>query len=275
MSMQSIPKLVKITTFNTWAIASKELRGYFTSPFAYLVMGVFWLLAGFVFVAILLSPEGILNQVTQRDRSGIPTPPVDVAYEFLRLFLSVIGSLSWYVLPALSMGLYAEERRWGTLELLATSPITNWVVAVGKLLGVLVFYGAMILPLLLLEAIALGGASPPINLAVPLAGHLGLLLMATAILSIGMFISALTESTLVAAILTFAVLFILSLLELLARSIGGSAGMALEHLSLIRHYSNLVQGVLSTSSIVLFGSYIVLGVFLTAQYIEALRFSRR
>jgi len=226
-------------------------------------------------VAILLSPEGIISQIAQRDQLGVPTPPVDVAYEFLRFFLGVIGSLSLFVLPILSMGLYAEERKWGTLELLATSPITNWAVAVGKLLGVLTFFSVMIAPLLGLEAIVFSAANPPILVTVPLLGHLGLLLMAGAILSLGMFISSLTDKTIVAAILTFALIFSLSLVELLAKSIGGNIGAALEHLSLIKHYTNLVQGVFDTGSLVLFFSYIILGVFLTAQSIEALRFSRR
>jgi len=260
---------------NIIAIFRKELQGYFASPFAYIVMGIFWLLAGFFLVAILLSPEGIINQVAQRDKLGIPTPPVDVSSEFLRFFLGVIGSLAMFVLPILSMGLYAEERKWGTLELLATSPITNWAVAVGKLLGVMTFFSAMIAPLLGLEAIALGTSNPPIPIIVPLLGHLGLFLMAGSILSLGMFISSLTDKTIVAAILTFAVIFSLSLVELLAKSIGGAIGSALEYLSLMKHYTNLVQGVLDTSGLVLFSSYIMLGIFLTAQSIEALRFSRR
>jgi ABC-2 type transport system permease protein len=260
---------------NIIAIFRKELQGYFASSFAYIVMGIFWLLAGFFLVAILLSPEGIISQVAQRDKLGVPTPPVDVAYEFLRFFLGVMGSLAMFVLPILSMGLYAEERKWGTLELLATSPITNWAVAVGKLLGVMAFFSVMIAPLLGIEAIVLGAANPPIPVMVPLLGHLGLFLMAGAVLSLGMFISSLTDKTIVAAILTFALIFSLSLVELLAKSIGGSVGVALEHLSLMKHYTNLVQGVLTTSSLILFSSYIVLGIFLTAQSIEALRFSRR
>lgn len=260
---------------NIIAIFRKELQSYFTSPFAYVVMGIFWLLSGFFFVAILMSPEGIINQIAQRDQLGVPTPPVDVAYEFLRFFLGVMGSLAMFVLPILSMGLYADERKWGTLELLATSPITNWAVAVGKLLGVMTFFSAMIVPLLGLEAIALGAADPPILVTVPLLGHLGLFLMAGAILSLGMFISSLTDKTIVAAILTFALIFSLSLMELIAKSIGGNLGAALEHLSLMKHYTNLVQGVFDTSSLVLFMSYIILGIFLTAQSIESLRFSRR
>lgn len=259
---------------NILAIFRKELQSYFASPLAYVVAGIYWLLSGFFFVAILLSPEGLIQQVAARDQMGVPTPPVDVAYEFLRFFLSVMGSLALFVLPILSMGLYAEERKRGTLELLATSPVTNWAVAVGKLLGVLTFFTVMILPLLAYEAIAFSGANPPVPLSIPLLAHIGLILLAASILSLGMFISSLTDSSILSAILTFALMLGLWLLDLIAKNIGGALGEALGHLSLLSNYTNLVQGVLDTSSLILFASYIILGLFLTAQYIEALRFQR-
>jgi ABC-2 type transport system permease protein len=259
---------------NIVAIFRKELQGYFASPLAYIVAAVFWLLSGFFFVAILLGPEGILQQVATQDQQGVPAPPVDVAYEFLRFFMGVMGSLALFVLPILSMGLYSEERKRGTLELLATSPVTNWAVAVGKLLGVLAFFTVMVLPLLGYEAIALGAASPPIQPAVPLLAHAGLILLAASVLSLGMFLSSLTESSILAAILTFALVLFLWVIDLIAKSIGGPVGEALGHLSLLENYNNLVKGVLDTSSLILFTSYIILGLFLTAQSIDALRFQR-
>ncbi len=263
---------------NIIAIYRRELQSYFASPLAYVVASIFWLLSGFFFTVILLGPNGVIQQTTQIDvqgqQSGQPVPSVDVAYEFLRIFLGVLGSLALFVLPILSMGLYAEERKRGTLELLATSPVTNWAVAVGKLLGVLTFFTSMVLPLLAFEAIAFSSASPPIQPAVPLLGHLGLILLAAGVLSLGMFISSLTESTILAAILTFALIMFLWVIDVIAKSLGGPVGEALGYLSLLNHYNNLVQGILDTSSLILFASYIVLGVFLTAQSIDALRFQR-
>lgn len=259
---------------NVLAIFRKELQGYFASPLAYIVASIFWLLSGFFFIVILLGPEGIIQQAAAQDQLGVPTPPIDIAYEFLRFFLGVLGSLALFVLPILSMGLYAEERKRGTLELLATSPLTNWAVAVGKLLGVLTFFITMVLPLMVYEAVALSTANPPVQPAVPLLAHAGLFLLAASILSLGMFISSLTDSTILAAILTFGLMLFLWVIDSIAKSIGGPIGEALGHLSLLENYNNLVQGVLDTSSIALFASYIVLGVFLTAQSIDALRFQR-
>jgi ABC-2 type transport system permease protein len=269
---------MKVIVGNIMAIYRKELQGYFVSPFAYAIAGVFWLLAGFFFVAILVGPAGVIAQAAFRDEQikqmGISVPPVDVPYQFVQLFLQLMGSLSLFLLPVLSMGLYAEERKRGTLELLATSPITNWAVATGKLLGVLTFFTTLVVPLLACELIALSASKPPVPLAVPLLGHLGLLLLAACILSLGMFISSLTDSTILAAVLTFALVLFLWVIDLVANIMGGPLGEALAHLSLLKNYSNLVQGVIDSSSVIMFASYIVLGVFLTAQSVETLRYQQ-
>jgi ABC-2 type transport system permease protein len=110
---------------------------------------------------------------------------------------------------------------------------------------------------------------------IPLLGHLALILLAAAILSLGMFISSLTDSTILAAVLTFAVILLLLFVDLIAKNISGPIGQALGYLSLLKHYNNLIQGIFDTSSIILFGSYIILGIFLTAQSIDALRFQRQ
>ncbi|MBW4670512.1 MAG: ABC transporter permease [Cyanomargarita calcarea GSE-NOS-MK-12-04C] len=264
---------------NIIAIYRRELQSYFVSPLAYAIAGVFWFLAGLFFVLILMGPDGILPTVAALDiqgqQVGTQVPPIDVPYEFIRAFLDRMGWLLLFVLPILSMGLYAEERKRGTLELLATSPITNWAVAIGKLLGVLTFFITLVMPLLVLEAIALSGASPKMSLQIPLLGHLALILLAAAILSLGMFISSLTDSTILSAVLTFAVILLLLFIDLIAKNIGGSLGEALGHFSLLKHYNTLLQGIFDTSSLILFASYIVLGIFLTAQSIDALRFQRQ
>jgi ABC-2 type transport system permease protein len=260
---------------NIVAIYRKELQSYFASPIAYIIAGIFWLLAGFFFINGI---DGVINASIGRDLqvevSGQEVPPFDAPYELLRYFLGLMGSLSLFFLPMLSMGLYAEERKRGTLELLATSPLTNWAVAVGKLLGVVTFFITMLMPLLVYEAIAFSASTPPILPAVLLLGHAGLILLAAAVLSLGMFISSLTDSSILAAFLTFASILFLWVIDAIANSLNNPIGETLRHLSLLKHYNNLIQGVVDSSSLVLFGSYIILGVFLTAQAIEALRFQR-
>ncbi len=261
---------------NILAIYRKELQGYFAAPLAYIVASFFWLIGGFFLWWILFSPDSIIQKVAFIDlhsQQGTPLP-IDVPYEFLQSYLGVMGSLALFILPMLSMGLYSEERKRGTLELLATSPITNWAVALGKLLGVLTFFTTMMVPLMACEAIALSASKPPIQPFIPILANGGLLLLAAAVLSLGMFISSLTDSSFVAAFLTFVLILILWLIDLVSTGIGGPVGEALGYLSLLKHYQNFVKGVLDSSSVILFASYIFLGVFLTAQSIDTFRFHR-
>ena len=265
---------MRVIWSNILAIYRRELQSYFASPFAYAIAGVFWLLGGFFFVVILLGPDALLDQVATRDQAGITDPPIDVPYQFQTIYLNLIGSLALFLLPMLSMGLYSEERKRGTLELLATSPVTNWAVAVGKLLGVVTFFFTLTLPLLLYGAIAFSASSPAASFNILLLGHVALILMAASVLSLGMFLSSLTDSTLLAGILTFALMLMLWVTDLIAASFTGPIGDFLGHLSLIQHYTDLIQGQFDFSSLVLFFSYILLGIFLTAQSIEAFRYQR-
>ena len=263
---------MKILLSNLLAIYRRELQSYFSSPLAYVIATVFWLISGVFMVTLLLSSGGVIAQSAALDQSGIGQD-FDAPYEFLKYYLNLLGSISMFVLPMLSMGLYAEERKQGTLELLATSPVTNWVVAVGKLLGVATFYSAMLLPLLITQAVAFTRSEPAFPIGLLLLGYGGLILLAASVLSLGMFISSLSESTVLAAIMTFALVLLLWIVEAIANTTG-SVGNALSHLSLLEPYTDFTQGVFNTSGLILFLSYIVLGIFLTAQSIDTLRFQR-
>jgi ABC-2 type transport system permease protein len=266
---------MRIVFNNILAIYRKELQGYFASPLAYVIAGVFWLLAGLFFVFIL---QYVVQQSSSQDlqgqQMGMPPQPMDVPYLVLQSFLSVMGSLSQVILPILAMGLYAEERKRGTLELLATSPITNWAVATGKWLGVMTYFISLVLPVMAYEAFALSSAKPPFSPWIFLAAHAGLILLAGSILSLGLFISSLTDSSILAAMLTFGLILVLWIMDLIGQNLGGPLGSALSHLSLLQHYSQFTQGAVDSSSLVLFASYIFLGIFLTAQSIEAFKFQR-
>jgi ABC-2 type transport system permease protein len=278
---QSGPKplhSLRITLANIVAIYRRELQSYFASPLAYGVAGIFWLLTGYFFTALLFGPQGVIQQAQQMDlvsqSTGSPVPPVDVPYQLLQFFLNVLGSVSLFILPILSMGLYTEERKRGTLELLATSPLTNWSIALGKLLAVVTFFITMVLPLLGYELMVFSTTNPPLNLTVLLFGHGALILLAAALLSLGMFISSLTGSIILSALGTFALTLFLWVIDLAANSIPGPLGKGIGHLSMLQNYTTLSRGILDTGSLVLFASYIVLGVFLTAQSIEAFRYQR-
>lgn len=261
---------------NIIAIFRKELQGYFGSPLSYIIAGFFWLFSGILFMLMLQGTAYFQRGLLERASAGIPIGAVDVASEFLQSFF---GMMALVVLPptlsVLSMGLYAEERKRGTLELLATSPLTNWAVAVGKLLAVVTFFIFTVAPWLIYEAIAFSTADPPLEPTVPILAHVGLILLATSILSLGMFVSSLTDSSILAALLTFILAIALLLMGSVADLVASPFGDILKHLALLQQYDNFVRGIVETNGLVLFASYIILGIFLTAQSIEALRFSRR
>ena len=259
---------------NILAIAQRELQAYFSSPMAYIVAAVFWFISGWFLVEILIGEQGIIQQIIVSERIGIDLDSFDAAREFLSSFLTVLETLSLLIVPILSMRVYAEERR-GTLELLATSPITNWAVALGKLIAVVLLFTLMIFPSFIYEAIAFSTLEPPIAPIAPILGHLGLILLIASLLSLGMFISSLTNSTILSAILTFGLVLSIWILELIATNTNGWLKNILLHISPIESYGNLVRGIVNFSDFILFFSYIFIGLFLTAQSIYLLRLNRR
>lgn len=261
---------------NLLAIYKRELRNYFVLPWAYVIAAVFWFINGFLFCNIVFGEQGVIRNAQLNDLQpsiGLAANQVDTAFDLVSIFLATVGSLSLFILPILSMGLYSEERKRGTLELLATSPITNWVVALGKLLAVVTFFIGLTLPLIFYVAVALSPANPPAPLSLLFVGYAALILMAASVLSMGMFISSLTDSTIVAAIATFGLVLVLSLVDLLAKT-PTPISPALNQIALIKQYQEMIQGQVTSSGLVMFASYIGLGIFLTAQSIEAFRFQR-
>ncbi|MEY2984213.1 MAG: hypothetical protein RLZZ568_830 [Cyanobacteriota bacterium] len=259
-----------VTIYNLLAIFRKEFLSYFSSPFSYGVAAIFWLMSG-AFFSLTLSQ--LLGSVELARQAGF-TDAIDVPGDFLTQYLGLLISLILVLLPALSMGLYAEERKQGTLELLATSPVTNWVVAVGKLLGALVFFSVLLIPLWIYQIIIFNAATPSLPLDVILLANLAVILVAAAILSLGMFISSLTANGIIAYILTFTLVLALWILDVLAQNLDGAIARVFSYLSLFQTYQDLIAGLLSSQSLILLASYIFLGIFLTAQSIEALRFQR-
>jgi ABC-2 type transport system permease protein len=258
---------------NIDAIFRRELQAYFKSPLSYIIAGFFWILMALLLIK--LSAQAMQFAINN-DKARLMGQggPVDIPPIFLQEFLKTMGTILLFILPIFSMNLYTEERKRHTLELLATSPITNWVVALGKLSAVLMFVVTLIIPIALLELFVLSQSKPAFPLQVFFVGHLGIFLLAAAVLSLGMFISSLNDSAILSAFLTFVLAFVLWILDFLGSNFGGPVPEVLKHLSLLKHLESLSQGVLATPSVVLFISYMMLGLFLTAQSIELIRFQQ-
>src|SRR5829696_7676536 len=125
---------------NILAIAQKELRSYFTSPIAYIVIGIWAVLYGFFYASLLAY---FVRQSMQMSQFG-GQQPVNINEQMIRLLFQNVTILILFLLPAITMRAYSEEKRSGTIELLLTSPLTDWQIILGKFFGAMLLYGAML-----------------------------------------------------------------------------------------------------------------------------------
>src|SRR6185295_13481537 len=174
-------------------------------------------------------------------------------------------------LPMITMAAFADEKRRGTMELLLTSPITNVQIVLGKFLAALSFFIVMLLPTMLYYGFVFAYSSPKMTLGPVLSGYLGLLLLGGALISLGIFISTLTENQIVAASITFGAFLILWVIELVGRSGGPVLQEIISFLSVLNHFEDFSKGVIDSSSVIIYCSFIFLGLFLTYRSIESLR----
>ena len=234
---------------NTFIIARRELAGYFVSPVAYIVAAAILAVQGFLFYLLLT----LTREATMR-------------YSFSNLIglLFIIG-----VVPFLTMRSLAEEKRMGTIELLLTSPVRDWEVVVGKFLAGLGLWAVILILSLYFPAILfLFGEPDPGAIA---AGYLGLFLLGGALLAIGLFASALTQSQLVAGILGAANAIVLALVQFLGDFTGVVAAEVLEYLGLLTHYFDFVKGIVDTKEIIYYLSIIAAFLFLATRALETRR----
>ena len=186
-----------------WPIYKKEMRLYFTSPIAWVILTIFLFIAGYFFYSIfafftLASMQSAMNPAMARD--------LNVTDSVLRPLFSNISVILLLLMPLVTMRLFAEERRSGTIELLLTYPVRDGAVLIGKYLAGLTLYAIMLALTLFYPLLVAYFARVEWG---PLAtGYLGLLLMGATFLGVGIFASSLTENQIVASIITFGVLLI-------------------------------------------------------------------
>ena len=250
---------------NILTIFRKELNSYFNSPIAYLVMAFFGLIAGYffyVYVAIFVS-RSMESQMMGRGM------PMDVNEWVIRPLLSNLSVIGLIIIPMITMRLFAEEKRSGTNELLATSPVRDIEVIIGKWLAAVVLY-ASVLALSGLSVATLFLYGKP-DLAPILTGYLGLLLQGGALLAIGTFISTTTKNQIIAAFATFAICLLLWVLDWVSSFETAAWAKVIAYMSVITHLDPFAKGVLDSKDIIFYLSVIFFGLFLTARSMESLR----
>ncbi|MDX2041522.1 MAG: ABC transporter permease [Acidobacteriota bacterium] len=257
------------------AIFRRELNGYFVSPIAYIVIGAFLVAAGFVFSIILSSVmQYAMMAQAQAARSGAP-PDIDVPMQVIRSFVGFVGTYVLPILmPMLTMGIYAEDRKRGTMEMLMTSPITEIQIVLGKYLASLTLFVVMLAPTLLYYVIVGAYSDPPLPWRIVGSGYLGLFLLGAVLLAIGAFISSLTENQIIAGVVTFVLFLTLLFIDLSVRDSSSSVAEVIKYLSILQHYQEFSQGVIDTTNIIFYLSGVMLGLFLTLRSLDSMRWRR-
>ena len=250
---------------NVLAIAQKELRSYFASPIAYIVIGVFALLYGYFYIALL---SFFVRQSMQAGQFG-GGGAMNVNQQMIRPLLQDVTILVLFMLPAVTMRTYSEEKRSGTIELLLTSPVTDLQIVLGKFLGALALYGVM----LAVSAIHMGllflYGSPEWKAL--LTAYLGLLLLGGCFISVGLFISTLTKNQVVSFMLTFGVFLLLWVINWIGSFSGPTIDKLTNYLSIIGHFDDFAKGVVDTTHLIYYFSLMIFGLFLTAKSVDSER----
>lgn len=249
-----------------WPIYKKELHAMFLSPIFYVVAFFFLLIAGIFFNYILRQIIMASYQIAQNPEIA---HNVSLTGLFMRSFLWNIGVVMLFVAPLLTMRLYAEELKSGTIELLYTYPVSDLATVVGKFAACLTTFAILIaatLPgVIMLHSIA-GTSWKPI-----LCGYGGLFLMGCSFLALGTFASSLTRNQIVAAVITFGVLLVLWFIGEAKSAVSPAAGSILKYLSVSDHFEGLAKGLLDSRDILFYVAFSVFFLFLTLRQMSSYR----
>jgi gliding motility-associated transport system permease protein len=251
---------------NIMAIAQKELRSYFASPIAYITIGFFALLYGWFYVTLL---NYFVRQSMQMGQFGGGPQSININQVMIRNLTENLLILVLFLMPMVTMRTYAEEKRSGTIELLLTSPLTDFEIIFGKFLGALALWGAMLAVSIIHLAILFVYGNPewkPI-----LTAYVGLLLFGACFISVGLFISSLTKNQIVAGMATFAVFLFLWVINWIGSFSGPTVSDLTNYLSIVDHFDDFGKGVIDTTHLIYYFSVIIFGLFLTAKSVETER----
>lgn len=248
------------------AIFQKESANFFVSPIAYAVISIFLVITGFMFWANVSYMSFISLQASS---NPMIAEKINVTDFIVRPLMQNMGFILLFVMPLITMRLFSEEKKTGTIELLLTYPVTDWAVLAGK------FAAAMVVLLLMLAStlpsiLLLFGLSQP-DTGTLVSGYLGLLLMGAAFLSLGLFISSLTENQIVAAVVSFGAVLIFWILSWSASITEEKVGGFLKQLSILEHLDSFNKGIIVLADLSFFLLFTAFFMFMTLRSLEAQR----
>ena len=252
---------------NMLAVAGKEMRAYFHSPIAYLVMTVYALLCGYFFYSFTAV---YFVQTFRMQAMGGGAPPMNLNEMIMRPMLEGILTVVMLLLvPLITMRLYAEEKRSGTIELLLTSPLTDLEIILGKFLGALGLYAILVALTFGYFGVLYIYGNPQVK---PLLAYaLGFFLFGGALLALGMWFSTFTKNQIIAGSISLAAFLLLYVLDWGTAYSTGKWAQALSSVALTPHFANFSKGVIDLGDVIYYLSVIGLGIFFTARSVEALK----
>jgi len=258
-----------MSTFtNIGAIVRKEWLHYFGSPIAYVALFTWNLLFSLFFVSALTQ---FIEYAGDPRASAGGGPKPNINEWIFGWVLSNMTVVALFVAPMFSMRLFAEEQRQGTWELLATSPITDWQIVIGKFIGATSMYALLILTSLLNFLPVWRYADPAPS--APLLGTavLAVFLVGTCFIALGELLSTLTKNQIIAGMLSFGLALTTWVLSYFDKPMASDAMKALTYLSVLSHMEDLVRGVIDTKDLFFYASFIGFALFLTQQSVESRR----
>jgi ABC-2 type transport system permease protein len=253
---------------NVLTIAGKELRSYFASPVAYVLLAAYLALGGYFFYALLTAFNQTLQIYTMM-RNPEMMSRFNLNQMVVIPLLHNMSVLLIFIVPAITMRMFPEEKRAGTYELLLTSPVRVGEIVLGKFLGGLVLVLLMVALSGLFGLLLLAYGNP--ELPMMLAGYLGLALMATVFLALGTLISSFTENVVIAYVGALFALLVLYTIGWLGETIQGVGGGLVRYASITEHFTELTKGIIDTKDLVYFATLLVVGLFLTQRSVESVR----
>jgi ABC-2 type transport system permease protein len=257
------------------AIAGRELGSLFVSPVAYAVLTLFAVLAGFFFLSGVLQFQEYVVRL-QAFQAMEQLEQLNLNDHVIAPFLHVMSVVLLFLIPGITMGLFAAEKANGTQELLLTSPITIWELVLGKFLAAAAFIAILVGMLAIFPAILFTYGDPEIGKTA--AGLLGLLLVGLVYVAIGAFASSMTQNQLIAFALSFVLLLVLWMIGFLADlgAAGGAVtsdtlGNVLRWLSTAEHFEGMVMGLVDTKDLAYFAVMTIAFLVLAKTAIESVR----
>jgi|TARA_B100000315_G_C14592889_1_gene596917 ABC-2 type transport system permease protein len=250
-------------------VFTKEARSYFNSPIAFVVVTVFTVLSGYYFYQIFASFSTLSFQVQTDPMLANRYGALNVTEFVLRPFFGMLGVVLLIILPMLTMRSFSEEKKTGTIELLLTYPVKDIEVILGKFFGCM---GILTLMLLLsIPCVALIELFGNPEWGVVASGYFGLFLIGAAFISLGIFMSSLTENQIIAAVLSFSALLVLYLIGYSAGFAGETMSRVLEYISFTFHLRNFAKGVIDSSDVMYYFIFTVFFLFLSMRSLESKR----